>query len=63
LKNLQVESAFQSIPIKKVAIEEQTAIATTLSTIESKMALNRQINDNLPIPGHSSTKAITRLAV
>jgi type I restriction enzyme S subunit len=62
LKNLQVESAFQSIPIKKVAIEEQTAIATTLSTIESKMALNRQINDNLPTPGHSSTKAITRLA-
>ena len=47
LKNLQVEAAFKAIPIKKIAIEEQTSIANTLSTIESKLAVNRQINDNL----------------
>ena len=47
LKNLQVEAAFKAIPIKKIAIEEQTSIANTLSTIESELAVNRQINDNL----------------
>ena len=47
LKNLQVEAAFKAIPIKKNAIEEQTSIANTLSIIESKLAVNRQINDNL----------------
>ena len=47
LKNLQVEAAFKAIPIKKIAIEEQASIANTLSTIESKLAINRQINDNL----------------
>lgn len=47
LKNLQVEAAFKAIPIKKNAIEEQASIANTLSIIESKLAVNRQINDNL----------------
>ena len=61
LKNLQVEAAFKAIPIKKIAIEEQTSIANTLSTIESKLAVNRQINDNLPTPGHSLAMATTRL--
>ena len=62
LKNLQVEAAFKAIPIKKIAIEEQTSIANTLSTIESKLAVNRQINDNLPTLGHSLAMATTRLA-
>ena len=62
LKNLQVEAAFKAIPIKKIAIEEQASIANTLSIIESKLAVNRQINDNLPTPGHSSVEATTRLA-
>ena len=61
LKNLQVEAAFKAIPIKKIAIEEQASIANTLSIIESKLAVNRQINDNLPTPGHSLVMAITHL--
>lgn len=47
LKNLIMDTAFKSITIKKIAIETQRSIATILSTIESKMAVNRAINHYL----------------
>ncbi len=47
LKNLIMDTAFQSITIKKIAIEEQRSIAKILSTIDSKAAANRAINKNL----------------
>ena len=43
-------------------ISAQKSIASLLSNIDRNIALNRQINDNLPTPGHSSVEAITRLA-
>ena len=47
LKNLIMDTAFKSITIKKIAIETQRSIATVLSTIESKMTVNRAINHYL----------------
>ncbi len=47
LKNLIMDTAFQSITIKRIAIEEQRSIAKILSTIDSKTAANRAINKNL----------------
>ena len=49
LKNLQLENALAAIDIPELPIEEQNAIAVTLSKIESKIALNRKINRNLPL--------------
>lgn len=47
LKNLMQDAAFKSIPIKKITIAEQTALAYSISAIDKKLSLNRQINDNL----------------
>ena len=47
LKNLMLDAAFKSIPIKKITIAEQTALAYSISAIDKKLSLNRQINDNL----------------
>ena len=47
LKNLMTDAAFKSIPIKKIAMTEQTAISDSISAIDKKISLNRQINDNL----------------
>ena len=47
LKNLMMDAAFKSIPIKKISIAEQTALADSISAIDTKLSLNRQINDNL----------------
>ena len=47
LKNLQMEIAFKSLNIEKKSPEEQSAIVDTLSVIERKLAVNRQINENL----------------
>ena len=47
LKNLMLDAAFKSIPIKKITIAEQTALAYSKSAIDKKISLNRQINDNL----------------
>lgn len=41
---------------------DQRKIATILSAIDKKIELNRQINDNLPMPDHSSKEAEVRLA-
>ena len=44
------------------AMEDQKCIGQLLYSIDQKIALNRQINDNLPTPGHSSVVVTTRLA-
>lgn len=43
------------------SLEVQNSIASVLANIDNKIALNRQINDNLPTPYHSSAKAIAHL--
>lgn len=53
LHNLDIEHAFEAIPIKKIDISEQRKKANILATIERKIALNRSINANL--------EALTRL--
>jgi hypothetical protein len=40
----------------------QQQIANIWENFDMKIALNRQINDNLPTPVHSLTEAIIRLA-
>ena len=47
LKNLILDSAFQSITIKKVPLEEQDRVANMLSLIDEKIATNHAINDYL----------------
>ena len=47
LKNLMMDAAFKSIPIKKIPIAKQTDLADSISAIDKKLSLNRQINDNL----------------
>lgn len=47
LKNLIMDTAFKSITIEKIAIEQQRSIATILSTLDSKIASNRAINHYL----------------
>ena len=47
LKNLMIDAAFKSIPMKEITMTEQSAIAASISTIDKKRSLNRQINDNL----------------
>ena len=42
--------------------EDLASFSAFYKNIESKLLLNRQINDNLPTPGHSSVEATTRLA-
>lgn len=61
IKNLDIETAFRAIPIKAIAMETQISIATTISCLDKKIALNRAINDNLPTPGHSLATVTTRL--
>ena len=47
LKNLMMDAAFKSIPIKKIPIAKQTDLADSISAIDKKLSLNRQTNDNL----------------
>ncbi len=44
------------------SLPEQRLIGNLLSTLDAKIVLNRQINDNLPTLDHSSAKATTHLA-
>ena len=53
IKNLQLEQAYQAIEIKPISIAVQKKLAKTIRTIDGKMAINRSINQNLPILGHS----------
>lgn len=57
LKNLQLEAAFAAIPIEDISKNAQDNIVSILQGLDRKIAINRQINQNLPIPDHSSTMA------
>ena len=47
LKNLQLDAAFAAIPIDDVSESTQNKIVAVLQGLEKKIALNRQINQNL----------------
>ena len=47
LKNLQLDAAFAAIPIDYVSESTQNKIVAVLQGLEKKIALNRQINQNL----------------
>ena len=53
---------FLNIDIQLPFIEEQTRIGSLLAYIDSKIALNRAINHNLPILGHSLKAVIVHRA-
>lgn len=50
---LSVE-ALNSFPVPKIPLSEQKQIGEIFSSLDKKMELNRQINQNLPIFDHSS---------
>ena len=52
-----------SMPVLLPSFEEQERIGELFADIDRKISLNRQINHNLPKPGHSSEEAIARLVV
>ena len=47
IKNLQIDNALSAIDIECLPHEKQNEIVAILSAIDSKIAINRQINDNL----------------
>ena len=49
IKNLQLDNALSSIDIPEYTLSQQITIADTLSKLEQKIALNREINRNLPL--------------
>lgn len=49
-------------PVLLPTLEEQERIGTIFSSIDRKIAINRALNDNLPILDRSSVKAGVRLA-
>ena len=61
IKNLQLEQAYQAIEIKPISIAEQKKLAKTIRTIDGKTAINRSINQNLPILDRSSKVGEVRL--
>ena len=49
LKNLQFDNALNTIDIPEFSLSQQKIIAETLSKLEQKMAINREINRNLSL--------------
>ena len=47
IKNLQIDNALSAIEIEYIPIEKQNKIVSILSSIDQKITLNRQINQNL----------------
>lgn len=47
LKNLQLEQAYSAIDVPETPFLEQKKIAKVINTIESKIAVNRAVNQNL----------------
>ena len=54
--------SYYGIRVTLPSIEEQNKIAYILQSLDKKIDINRQINDNLPTTGHSSVVVTTRLA-
>ena len=61
LKNLQLEVAFATIPIEDVSLSIQDNIVSILQCLDKKIAINRSINQNLPILVHSSKEEVNGL--
>ena len=49
LKNLQLDAAFAAISIEDVSESTQNRIVAVLQSLEKKITINRQINQNLPM--------------
>ena len=47
IKNLQLDNAMSAIDIEYLPLEKQNQIVASLASIEEKIKVNRQINDNL----------------
>lgn len=62
LKNLQLETAYNSVPIEDVDRSHQNKVANVLDNIHRKIAINRQINQNLPTLARSLEVAGVRHA-
>lgn len=62
IKNLQLDAAFAAIPIEDISESIQNNIVAILQGLERKIAINRQINQNLPILDRSSKVGEVRLA-
>lgn len=62
IKNLQLEAAYNAIPIEDVDKAIQDFVVAVLDSIQKKMTINRQINQNLAIPDRSSEAAGVRRA-
>lgn len=53
-------SSYYNIKVKLPNLEEQKRKASYIRKIDTKIALNRQINDNLPLLDHSLEEEVTR---
>ncbi|MCS3267453.1 restriction endonuclease subunit S [Bacteroides fragilis] len=62
IKNLQLDAAFAAIPIEDISESIQNNIVAILQGLERKIAINRQINQNLPTLDHSAEVGEVRLA-
>ena len=47
IKNLQLEAAYNAVPIEEVNKATQDSVVSVLDSIQKKMTINRQINQNL----------------
>ena len=47
IKNLQLDNALSAIDIEHLPLEKQNQIVASLASIDEKIKINRQINDNL----------------
>lgn len=61
IKNLQLDNALSAIDIEHLPLEKQNQIVASLASIDEKIKVNRQINDNLPKLDRSLKGATTRL--
>ena len=62
IKNLQLERRYMLLPVEDVNKTTQNSIVTVLDSIQKKMTINRQINQNLATPDRSSGAAGVRRA-
>lgn len=62
IKNLQLDNALSAIDIEYLPLEKQNQIVASLASIDEKIKVNRQINDNLLLLDHSLRGAKVRLA-
>ena len=62
IKNLQLDAAFAAIPIEDISESIQNNIVAILQGLERKIAINRQINQNLVVPPDSMIEKYAKTA-